>query len=516
MTFRGFFSIDGREFANSSRVSAHLGRSTPTQDIEAFGRPDYGLTEVSRGLFAIPSDCQETVPGGLFTPPTGAQQVSQGLNIVTDDCGLTEVSDLLYAIPSESIEVSQGLFTPPYGSRRATPGLMLVDRRCAEASKLCGCRLNVEVDDSWVGLQYFLGHTAYHPELAPWYNTVFPESAEFGGVWVTKVDGLDTTPVSRKITENAGSGAVPGLHRDTSRTITFEAVLVACTSAGLQYGLGWLACQLRAATADEGSTLEFLGAHPGNSEVDPVKLWRESRNVVLTQAPEITEATGGGRPNSQATIYRVTWEMTACSPYVWLPALEVPVQWDSVTSQPVNWVHGADCDKPESCSTMPVLFSADCAPEMLPEVSTPPPVCGGCLPVGALESYTFHLPAMTAPLRCRTSAVSLTITNTGDEPLSLQGFFAPATADPKCEDTWYPVQINGLLPGATLNLDGVSGRFSAQYGGLKRRPIGIVGTPTGAPWRPATLDRFQAWDFIVQAAAGAQFDTVIALHDREA
>jgi hypothetical protein len=516
MTFRGYFALDGVEFANSSRVSAHLGRSTPTQDIEAFGRPETGLTEVSRGLFAVPSECQESLTGGLFTPPTGAQLVSPGLNVVNNNCGLTEVSRGLFAIPSESIEVSDGLFTPPYGSRRVSPGLIAVDGRCAEASKLCGCRLDVEVDDSWIGLQYFLGHPAYHPELAPWYIEQFPESAEFGGVWVVKVDGLDTIPVSRQITEMAGSGAVAGIHRDTSRTIMFEAVLVACTSAGLQYGLGWLNCQLRASTDMDGSTLTFLASHPGNSAVDPAKLWRESRNVVLTKAPTITESTGGGRPNQQATIYRVNWEMTACSPYTYMPALEVPVQWDSVTSQPVNWVHDAGCERPESCASMPVLFSADCAPEMLPEVSTPPPVCGGCLPVGALESRTFHLPAMSAPLRCRTSAVSLSITNTGDEPLSVQGFFTPSTADPSCEDTWFPVQVNGLMPGATLNLDGVNGRFSAMYGGLKRRPIGVVGTPTGGPWRPATLDRYQSWDFVVQSAAGAQFDTVIALHDREA
>ena len=515
MTFRGFFALDNVEFANSSRVSAHLGRSTPTQDLEAFGRPDYALTEVSRGLFAIPDDCQETLSGGLFTPPRGAQLVSQGLNIVGDDCGLTEVSRGLFAIPSESIEVSDGLFTPPYGSRKVTPGLMAVDRRCAEASKLCGCRLTVEVDDSWVGLQYFLNHPAYHPELAPWYTTEFPESAEFGGVWVLKVDGLDVTPVDRKVTEMAGHGGVAGVHRGTSRTIRFEAVLVACTSAGLQYGLGWLNCRLRAATDDDGAVLTFLAAHPGRSEVDPVKLWREARSVVLTKAPEITEATGDGVPNQQATIYRVTWEMVACSPYTYLPALTVPVEWDSITTQPVNWAHDANCTRPESCSTMPVLFSADCTPEMLPEVTTPPPVCGGCLPVGGLESHLFHIPAVSAPMRCRSSAVSVSITNTGKTPLSLQAFFAPAAANPACEDTWFPIQVNGLLPGATVNLDGVSGRFHAVYKGVKRRPIGVVGTPSGAPWRPALIDRRQAWDFVAQTAPGALFTATIQLHDRE-
>jgi hypothetical protein len=452
----------------------------------------------------------------LFTPPVGAQEVSQGLNVVDSaECSLTQVSRGLFAIPSESIEVRPGLYTEPYGTARYTRGLYTVDARCAPVSQLCGCKIDVTVDDSWVGLQFFLNHGPYRPELAPWYSPEFPESMEFGGVWVARVDGLDTIPVDRKITENAGHGAVPGLHRDTSRSITFEAILVACTSAGLQYGLTWLACQLRASTDIDGSTLEFLAAHPGESVVDPDRLWREARNVVLTKEPTVTEATGGGN-NRQANIYRVTWDMTACSPYLYSPAVVVPVSWDSITSQPVNWVHGAGCTRPESCSEMPTLFSTDCTPELLPEVTTPPPVCGGCLPVGSIESHVFHIPPTSAPMRCRTSTVSVTITNTGTEPLGLQAFFAPATADPACEDTWFPIQINGLPPGASVTLDGVSGRFHAVYEGSRKRPVGVVSTPTGAPWRPAVLNRYEAWDFVANTEAGAVFEVELALHDREA
>jgi hypothetical protein len=470
MTFRGYFALDGVEFANSSRVSAHLGRTTPRLDSEAFG---------------------------------------------TGNCSTTPVRGLA-PIPAGTVETSDGLFVPPAGAQKVSPGLMVVDPKCWTNSKLCGCHLDVEIDDSWDGLQYFLGDPVYRPELAPWYSTEFPESLEFAGVWVAQVTGLDTTPVERRITETSGSGAVAGTHRDSSRTITFEAILVACSSAGLQYGLNWLSCQLRAATSETGSTLDFLAAHPGNSRVDPARLWRESRNVVLTRAPEITESVGRGVPNQQATIYRVSWDMVACTPYVYLPALTNPVKWDSITYQTVNWLHDANCDRPETCSTMPVLFSTDCTPEILSELTTPPPVCGGCLPVGGLERHLFRIPAFMSPMRCRQTAISVTITNTGTEPLSLQGFFQPSTADPSCEDTWFPVQVNGLLPEATLQLDGVSGRFHAFYKGLRRKPIGVVGTPTGAPWRPAIINRYENWDFVVNAAPNAVFDAVVTLHDREA
>ena len=468
MTFRGYFALDGVEFANSSRVSAHLGKTTPTMDSQVFG-------------------------------PVG-------------DCSPPLVSEGLAAIPTDSTELSEGLYSPPEGARRVSPALATIE--CPPVSPLCGCTISVQVDDSWPGLQEFLDDQVYRPELAPWHNSQYPESAEFGGIWVTDVEGLNVIPVERKIVEMAGSGAVPGISRDTSRTIRFDAILVACTSAGLQYGLSWLSCQLRAATDLEGVTLDFLAAHPGQSKVDPHTLWRESRNVVLTQAPEISESIGGGE-NRQANMYRVTWEMVACSPYVYRPELLVPVVWDTVILQPVNWVHDTDCARPESCADMPVLFSATCVPEVLPEITTPPPVCGGCMPVSGLESYRFQIPLLSAPERCRQSAVSVTITNTGTEPLSLQGFFRPTEEDMRCEDTWFPLQINGLLPGAVIHLDGTSGRFHGVYEGLRRRPVGVVGTPSGGPWRPALIDRYKSWEFMVQTVPDAVFEVDLTLHDRE-
>lgn len=475
MTFRGYFALDGVEFANSSRISAHLGKLIPQDDAQVFapvGRAD-------------PGDCD---------PPV--------------------VDNGLAPIPA-AVEVRENLYAPPNGAERVSPGLATIDR-CWDHPPMCGCRVSVVVDDSWTGLREFLEHPAYRVELAPWHNRQYPESSEFAGVWVTSVTGLDTTPLSRSITEMTGNGGVAGIHRDSTRAITFEAVLVACTSAGLQYGLNWLSCQLRSTTGESGAVLGYLAAHPGRSAVDPSTLWREAHGVVLTKAIEIGDASGGGNGrDTQATMYRVTWEMTASSPYAYRPATTLVVDWDTVTTQPVNWVHDTGCERPDSCSDMPVLFSTNCVPELLPEVTTPPPVCGGCLPISGIESFKFHLPTLAAPERCRSSAVSVIVHNTGTEPLNLQGFFRPTPEDTRCEDTWFPLQVNGLPPGAELHMDAVTGRFHAVYDGLKRRPVGVVGTPTGAPWRPATINRYEDWDFIVQAAPGAVFEVELALHDRE-
>ena len=471
MTYRGYFAINGAEFANSSRVAAHLGKHVPQTDMEIFGPDDW---------------CDPPVVSGGLAP-----------------------------IPQTAVEVNTNLYSPPDGAARVSPGLATIDR-CWDHSAMCGCRMSVAVDESWIGMRDFLSDPEYHVETAPWHNELYPESAEFVGVWVTKVSGLDVTAISRKVTEMTGNGGVASIHRDGYRTITFEAVLLGCTSAGLQYGLNWLACQLSDATAEDGAVLEFLAAHPGRSAVDPASLWRESNGVVLTKHIEITDSScGGNGRNQQATLYRVSWEMTATSPYIYRPAVDIAVAWDTITLQPVNWVHDAGCARPESCGDMPVLFSTNCTPELLPEVLSPPPVCGGCLPVGNLESFKYHLPLLDAPERCRESTVSIVFHNTGSEPLNLQGFFRPTDEDTRCEDTWFPVQINGLAPGADLYLDGITGRFYGVYEGLKRRVVGVVGTPTGAPWKPATIARYQSWDFIVQAAPNTVFTVDLLLHDQE-
>jgi len=471
MTFRGYFALNRSEIANSSRVAAHLGHTAPQTDGEVFG----------------------TAP----------------------DCSLTEsAAPLLYTLPSDPAQVTDGLYRPPNGARRFGPGLYEMGACWGPAAVCVNCRSHVGHDDSWSGLGLFLEDGEYRPELAPWYVSEVPESGEFGGVWVMDVTGLSTTPVSRSITETVGHGAVAGPHRDTARTITFDALLVACTNAGLEYGLNWLTCQLRRAAGSYGTKLRYLTAHPGQSDADPDTLLREVSDVVLTKSPEIREAISTGS-SPQATMYRVTWELTALDPYAYLPMVELDVDWDQITRQPINWIHAADCRRPETCEDMPVMFSADCVPEEIPNIQTPPPVCGGCLPVGGIDKYTYRLPTMDYPFRCRETAVSMAVTNSGDSPLTFQAFWRVCSADVRCEDNQWPLQVSGLPVGATLHLDGATGRYWADYDGMLRRPVGVVGTPNGAPWRPPLIDRQTCWDFIVQTAPNSSFSVSMMLADRE-
>lgn len=522
MAYRGYLALNQVEFANSARVVAHLGAETPTSDAGFFPGDDgsYSL-EVDDEWGAIPADPVGADMGGSGFGVGGVIESPESPGLFLSEfeaCAPIESFDHpgLGAPVDGQVEVSPGLWSPAPGARIFGPGLFVHDECWGAAASCVPCRGTVLYDDSWDGQREWLQDVDYRPELAPWYVAEIPESGEFGGVWVTKIDGLDSTPVERTISQATGAGAVAGPSRDASRTVSFEALLVACSNAGVEYGKQWLTGLLRKTSRTNDTRLRYLTASPARSAADPDSLLREAHNVVLTRAPDVTTryTTGSGQHN-HGNVYVVSWEMVILSPYAYMPQVDVNVEWDQITRQPINWIHAADCSKPETCVDMPVMFSAECQPETIDRVVSTPPVCGGCLPVSAIDKYSFRMPTMEYAFRGRETAVTLKIKNTGAAPLTLQAFWRVCGSDVRCEDNRWPLQVAGLPAGAELHLDGITGRYKAWYDELWRKPMGIVGTPNGAPWRPAVLDRQTCWDFIVQCASTAEFTVSMSMADRE-
>lgn len=479
MPFRGYFALNGVELANSSRIVGHLQKDIPTDD-SFFGLSGGG-------------DCS-TTPN-------------------PDDPGLG-------LLPSSVINLGNGLGTPPNGTRLYDPGLGEVGS-CWPPNQFCGCRDQVQYDDSWPGLQGFLGDSIYRVELAPWYNTRLPESAEFAGVWVMDAKGFGPLAIDRQITENIGAGASAGPNRDTSRKLTFDALLLACTNAGLEYGLQWLACELRATKDVTDSVLTYFTAHPFDTAANADTLMRQLHGVVMTQAPTVTaQQQAGNKPYRQADMYRVSFELTVLNPYVFLPIIDLgQVSWDTVAVEPITWAHAPMCEQPPNCDTMPVLFSATCPPEVVNVgQNTPPPVCGGCLPVCGIDRYTYSIPSLEEyPARCSTTAMTVTITNNDPvESLTVQGYWKLCDDAEACGDDQFPVQINGLPASASITLDGVSGGYWATYARVTHIPVGIVSTPNGAPWVAPVIDRTKCWQFVIIAPEAVNFSVDVQLADREA
>lgn len=477
MAFRGYFALDGMEIANSSRVVAHVGAEIPTSDL--------------------------------------------GLMVAGDDCSMTAIGAgrLLATVPESSVPIGAGrlLATPMDGARLYGPGLALVGD-CWTPDNLCfGCRSAIEYDDSWPGLTDMLGDGVYRPELAPWYTSRVPESAEFGGVWVMDVKGLDVTATSREVTETAGDGGAAGPTRTPVRRVQFDALLIACTNAGLTYGLQWLAEQLHTTDHRTDATLRYLAAHPSHSAADPETLMREVHGVVLTSGPDITNAVNAGRgEHHQATMCRVSFELAVTRPHAYSPPRPVPVVWDEIATEPIKWVHAADCRPAAVCEDMPALFSETCEVEHIEVVNTPPPTCGGCMPVCAVKTRVFEVPTMDWPVRGPESVATVMVTNTGTRPLTIQGYWRRCNSLESCDDRRWSFQITGLPAQAEVILDGITVRYWVNHQAKRRRPFGIVSTFTGAPWQPAIIDRALCWELVVVSDADASFDTGLVLTDREA
>ena len=378
----------------------------------------------------------------------------------------------------------------------------------------CACEVSVPYDDSWTGLRAAIGDDPYVIANAPWYDAARPESAEFAGVWVMDCSGFDSVPVQRDVADAICAGGVASRARDTARTLTFSALVVACTNAGARYGMNWLSCVLRQANARGGVDLEFYKAHPEDTAASPESLRRALYGCVLTQAPTVVDLSGkgGGARHRQASIFRVEWEMVATNPYLYGASSALGVAWDTTEEEPIEWAHAPDCEDTASCG-LPTIYNADCVPPTVPIASAVIPSCGGCLPICEIERRTWELPTQLGA--CDDTVVTVRVTNDGEDPLTVVMYWQPCGSTEQC-DRVAPLQVSGLQTDHTVVADSVTGRPFVSVDGVPHRQVGIVSTPSGAPWRPITLESLTCWELVAESAPGAEYTVIIETRERDA
>ncbi|MGJ3558816.1 hypothetical protein ACR6C2_07505 [Streptomyces sp. INA 01156] len=161
---------------------------------------------------------------------------------------------------------------------------------------------------------------------APWYDPDVPESAEFAGIMVLEVQGLDDHPVQRTVTGGIAGGGSIGPARSLPRTITVTALVLGSTCCGVDYGLHWLGQVLQGCTGGEcdGDCLVVYNCCPGE-ELDSATFnerhRRTLRRTALVDGPRVTARAGdgcqAGECQSGADILTVEWVMTAAVPWLW-------------------------------------------------------------------------------------------------------------------------------------------------------------------------------------------------------
>lgn len=396
------------------------------------------------------------------------------------------------------------------------------------------CNQSIELvkDDSWPELARYLQHDDYTTPLedpAPWVNRDEPATGDFLGVWVMGLEGLDSAPLQRETVEAVGGGGgftAPGW---SIREIHVEAILLAATPVGLEYGLEWLNSSLvqdRCEPLGEGRQLHFLAAAPymGWSPTDQevraagVDQERWLNNVVCTQPVEVQERFGQwDKDPTQKIAARVSFTLSSGNPFVWksrrslvAPALMVDGEPRQVVFERVaedgSW--SGTCDDPNQ----PLVDPSLPAPAQLPRPVTPASA------VGYQPFQSRHLelnvPArLVRPWETMLPTVTIQAGDKDERSVRIQWVRGRDTSDLGCESIG-EAMVGYIPAGATLTLDGVTGRATVLMPGeaVERDATSVVTGRNGAPWRPATLRCGDEHTLVVQAPQDVDAGALVAAY----
>lgn len=390
--------------------------------------------------------------------------------------------------------------------------------------KDCGC----------ADLGAMLGDGAYRrPDLdspaPPWVDPLDVDSYEFGGLIITRLDGIDSAPVDRPVTNRLGDGAVPGRRRYGPRVITVTGVLIGSSCCGIAYGQRWLNSVLAGSqgcgdSGCGGDDLNYLDCCPEICEdaasftsyaACAAPYWRTLRDVVLTSEVQVISEIGGGCECCQGCPAReVTFQLTA-GPWAFREPVEVA---DCVTfPEPVDddvcevWSTDPDCLSDEAAcaaaAPMPCPLDPACPVPVVPELPLPSNRCQ-CDPVAGRVRLCIDVPAGVAPAWF--DAVPVITIKAGDLPLRsvrIRFYSNPLGLDVEQLDACgfcAELNVSYLPASASLLLDGTVQQGVVQCPGRAETSAGsVLAGPAGGPLVWPVIECGAPYLVCVEADAGS-------------
>lgn len=231
-----------------------------------------------------------------------------------------------------------------------------------------------------------LPYTNPADDEAPWYDPDVPDSEEFAGVLLLSIDGLDSYPVKRSVTNAITGGGSIGPARVLPRELTFTVVLLGATCCGVEYGLHWLSEMLQgcAGNSCDGDCMSLFSCCPGE-ELTPecmVEEYRRTiRRVVLVDGPNVVSRTGDGCTAGEcqvgADILTVEFTLVAATPWLWTEPVPVRaiVPTSDTGDECVTW---CIIGTPEN----PTEYCAEVVEECTAAGALPVPVTDGACATG--------------------------------------------------------------------------------------------------------------------------------------
>ncbi|WP_406321875.1 hypothetical protein [Streptomyces sp. NBC_00519] len=357
-----------------------------------------------------------------------------------------------------------------------------------------------------------LGYSTPEEDEAPWYDSDVPESAEFAGLMVLTVEGLDDYPVRRTVTGGVAGGGAIGPARALPRTITVTALVLGSTCCGVDYGLHWMTEALQGCTGGEcdGDCLTVYNCCPGEdmtAEEFNAKHRRMLRRVALVEGPTVVSRAGTGCVNgacqSGADILTVEFVLTAATPWLWTDptaVLAVAPPTDDSTDC-ITWcLHqpdGDECDGPCRFASCPDPTAACTDPRCLapaPPTPTLPDDTCYCLPL-AVERDCYDLDLTNRPAwSVDVPLITVRAGSTDLRNLTIEIFErSPNDADLSCDEladlsrcSPHSVYHVAFVPaGGALTLDGQTGRATVECGGTCESSPDVYGRDGLPPtWKP--------------------------------
>lgn len=201
---------------------------------------------------------------------------------------------------------------------------------------------------------------------APWYDPLVPESAEFAGLYVEEVTGLDA-PTDRDLTDNAMLGGSLGPLRFRSRSLTVTGWLRAKTCCAAEYGLSWLAEALVGDDCDDcamGDLSMFRCCPPeGETLPDAVDYVRLMHRVGLVDGPKVVDRAGTCCADCSSTMLKVQFTLASESPYIFSDAEWIAFE-ENFNQGPFPYDWSLPCSG--KCPKVPEPWVPDCAADLPP------------------------------------------------------------------------------------------------------------------------------------------------------
>jgi hypothetical protein len=323
-------------------------------------------------------------------------------------------------------------------------------------------------------------------DKAPWFSTTEPESIDFGGLLVTRVEGLGPGQYTRSTTPRAsGRGSFVGPGVQASPVIVVRGILMGRTCCSVDYGMRWLSNVLRGSCgADcDGDDLTFLDCCPEICPECPEfegypaciePYLRTLKGVSLLQSPTITARYGTSCGEcSGCALVEVEFRLSAAQPCVFREPVLVQEGVTFVGAEESDCPEWVPVASPEDCVSQECQDTPDCVTDFCPPTPKPPK------PPSALN------PCVCDPMTTVTACINMPGNVIPDfaEGVPIIEIFSGSTEmrqirirfqvnplllpadqlDP-C-DTCGEVTLAGLPPFSTFRMDGTTGKVTVTCPG---------------------------------------------------